>query len=289
MGEYSEDILHKLWDYELSIYNEFARVCEKYGFRYFASYGTVIGAMRHRGFIPWDDDMDVGMPREDYEKFLEVAPKELGSTFELLEARKTKVYVLPFAKLTRSDTTFIEATDTDRKYHSGIFIDIFPFDKVPEDAVERQKIQQKCWVIARLMVLCDYPKPKLPSSVKGFKKQVAYFGCYVVHVLLLLFGQSAKKLQSRYTAVASKYGKEHDTNRYAEFMLYKYEDNYGKEDVTYSEEELLPAVDMQYETQSIKVPQNSDVYLKKTYGEYMTLPPVEKRHCHFPAVLKFDE
>ena len=66
MGEYSEDVLHKLWDYELSIYNEFARVCEKYGFRYFASYGTVIGAMRHRGFIPWDDDMDVGMPREDY-------------------------------------------------------------------------------------------------------------------------------------------------------------------------------------------------------------------------------
>ena len=108
MGEYSEDILHKLWDYELSIYNEFARVCDKYGFRYFASYGTVIGAMRHRGFIPWDDDMDVGMPREDYEKFLEVAPKELGSTFALLEARKTKGYVLPFAKLTRSDTTFIK-------------------------------------------------------------------------------------------------------------------------------------------------------------------------------------
>ena len=66
----------------------------------------------------------------------------MGSTFELLEARKTKGYVLPFAKLTRSDTTFIEATDTDRKYHSGIFIDIFPFDKVPEDAIERQKIQQ---------------------------------------------------------------------------------------------------------------------------------------------------
>ena len=265
MGEYSEDILHKLWDYELSIYNEFARVCDKYGFHYFASYGTVIGAMRHRGFIPWDDDMDVGMPREDYEKFLEVAPKELGSTFALLEARKTRGYVLPFAKLTRSDTTFIE------------------------DAVQRQKIQQKCWIIARLMVLCDYPKPKLPSSVKGFKKQVAYFGCYIVHGLLLLLGQNAKKLQSRYSAVASKYGKEHDTNRYAEFMLYKYEDNYGKEDVTYLEEELLPAVDMKYENQNIKVPHNSDLYLRKTYGEYMILPPVEKRHCHFPAVLKFDQ
>ena len=105
----------------------------------------------------------------------------------------------------------------------------------------------------------------------------------------MLLGQNAKKLQSRYSAVASKYGKEHDTNRYAEFMLYKYEDNYGKEDVTYLEEELLPAVDMKYESQNIKVPQNSDLYLRKTYGEYMTLPPVEKRHCHFPAVLKFDE
>jgi lipopolysaccharide cholinephosphotransferase len=287
MAEYALEVLHRLWAVEKNIYTEFARICDAHGLRYFCAYGTALGAIRHKGFIPWDDDMDMGMPREDYEKFLQIAPAELGEHFELLEARRTPGYVLPFAKLTRSDTTFVEATDQDRTYHSGIFIDIFPFDLIWEDAAKRDKVEHKCWVLARLCVLSAYKKPKLPSTVTGWKKAVAYFGCGVIHYGLRLFGQTPKRLQERYAAVAATPAKEGATGLYADFVLYRFEDNYGQVDVVYKEETLLPPVQVPFDEITAAVPADWDTYLTQTFGDYMQLPPVDKRHCHTPAKLDF--
>ena len=287
--EYEPEVLQKLWKVEEGIYLEFARICDKHNLRYFCAYGTALGAIRHKGFIPWDDDMDMGMLREDYEKFLEIAPQELRENFELLEARNTKGYVLPFAKLTRSDTTFVEATDIDRKYHSGIFIDIFPFDAVPEDFEERKKIERKCWLIARLMVLCDYPKPKLPASIKGFKKSLVYAVCAVVHIGLKILGQTPSKLQVRYTKAASKYGESHDSNLYADFMAFNMEFDYGRPDQYFHKNTLFPAVDVPYENILVKVPHDWDKYLTDSYAKYMELPPIEQRHSHYPSKLEFSK
>lgn len=287
MADYSPDVLHRLWAVEKNIYTEFARICDKHGLRYFCAYGTTLGAIRHKGFIPWDDDMDMGMPRADYEKFLEIAPSELGEHFELLEARRTPGYVLPFAKLTRSDTTFVEATDQNRTYHSGIFIDIFPFDLIWEDAQRREKAEHKCWLLARLCVLSAYKKPKLPSSMAGWKRAVAYFGCGVVHYALRLCGQTPKKLHERYVAAACTPAKEGAKGLYADFVSYRLEDNYGQVDVTYTAECLFPTVQVPFDEIMAAVPQDWDTYLKYTFGDYMTLPPEDKRHCHFPAKLCF--
>lgn len=287
--EYEPEVLQKLWKVEEGIYLEFARICDKYNLRYFCAYGTALGAIRHKGFIPWDDDMDMGMLREDYEKFLEIAPQELRENFELLEARNTKGYVLPFAKLTRSDTTFVEATDIDRKYHSGIFIDIFPFDVVPEDFEARKKIEGKCWFIARLMVLCDYPKPKLPATISGSKKTLVYAICNIAHFGLKILGQTPAKLQVKYTQVASKYGKTHKGHLYADFMAFNMEVDYARPDQYFNKDTLFPTVDVPYENILVKVPHDWDKYLTDSYAKYMELPPIEQRHSHYPSKLEFSK
>lgn len=287
MATYTPEVLHRLWAVEKNIYCEFARICDKYDLRYFCAYGTTLGAIRHEGFIPWDDDMDMGMPRADYEKFLEVAPAELGEHYELLEARRTPGYVLPFAKLTRSDTTFVEATDQNRTYHSGIFIDIFPFDLVWEDAAQREKAEHKCWVLARLCVLSAYRKPKLPGGMAGWKRGVVLFGCGVIHYALRLFGQTPKKLHERYVAAASAPAKAGARGLYADFVLYRLEDNYGDADSIYTEDSLFPAVQVPFEDITVAVPRDWDNYLKISFGDYMTLPPEDKRHCHAPSKIDF--
>lgn len=285
--EYEPQVLHRLWDVEKEIYQEFARVCDKHGLTYFCAYGTALGAIRHQGFIPWDDDIDVSMPREDYEAFLSLAPGELGGQYELLDVENTKGYVMTFAKLTRRDTTFVEATDQDRTYHSGIFIDIFPIDVIYEDAAKRDRLGKKCWFLARLCVLSEYKHPKLPAALGGAKKSLARLACAGAYYALKAVGLNTKKLYAKYLKETTRPLREQVCGLYADVTQYGQECNYGQEDVTFREEDLFPTVMVPFEDIYVPVPHNCHQYLTNLFGDYMTLPPLEQRHTHYPAVLDF--
>ena len=113
---------------ELEMFKYYLAICEKHDLKYFLIGGTLLGAVRHKGFIPWDDDIDIGMPRPDYEKFLLVAQKELPEHI-FLQTHNTDIeYPNCFAKLRNSDTTFIETSCKKLKINHGIYIDIFPLD-----------------------------------------------------------------------------------------------------------------------------------------------------------------
>jgi lipopolysaccharide cholinephosphotransferase len=288
-AEYTPETLRRLWDTEEDILKEFVRICQAHDLTYFCAYGTALGAIRHQGFIPWDDDMDLGMPREDYETFVRVAPQELGARYTLLESRTTQGYVMPFAKLTRSDTTFVEATDQNRTYHSGIFIDIFPFDRIYADAKKRDKLLHKCWMLARLCVLSEYPSPKMPAGLNPVVRAVAKLGCGVLHLGLKVCGQSKDKLYARYVRTAMQPAREGEQGLYTDAVLYRLEDNYGQVDVCYAEEVLFPPVEVPFDGMTVAVPHDYDAYLTRSFGDYMTPPPEHQRHCHFPAVLEFGD
>lgn len=131
----------KVWATELGLFDELDRICKKHGIKYYAEGGTLLGAARHKGFIPWDDDMDFAMLRDDYNKFCEVAPKEIESPFFFQDYKTDKVNFL-FCRLRNSNTTALPLRGipyTDYTNH-GIFIDIFPIDAVPEDAEEEDKV-----------------------------------------------------------------------------------------------------------------------------------------------------
>ncbi len=132
----------KIWNKEIELLMEVDRICRKYDITYYAIFGTMMGAVRHKGFIPWDDDIDLGMARPDYVRFLNVAKYEVNSPY-FLKNIYTDNRVFHFSKLMDDTTSAIEFIDVDN-IHQGIFVDIFPLDVLPDDTKQSEIINMMC-------------------------------------------------------------------------------------------------------------------------------------------------
>ena len=131
-----------VWAVEIDLYIELKRVCDKYNLSLYADGGTMLGAVRHSGFIPWDDDMDFAMSREDYKKLCEVANREFNYPYFWLTEETDPGTAFGHGQLRNSKTTgFVEGGEVYGKNH-GIFIDVFPFDNVPDEESERRFLGQ---------------------------------------------------------------------------------------------------------------------------------------------------
>lgn len=278
---YDSETLRRLQLTELDILKDFASVCQKHGLPYFGVYGTVLGAVRHGGFIPWDDDIDVGMLRTDYERFLEIAEQELGDRYDILKVGSPEGYVMQLSKICKKNTTFIEATDTNRTYRSGIFMDVFPFDEIPRDPKLRKKQYRSTWIWGRACVLTQYGDPKLPELSPVLRK-VAAAGCKVVHRLFKLFHFTLEKADRHYRKAAMRYLGT-GTGCYTEFTYFD-----PDRSIIY-ESEITPLQDVAFEDTRINVPNDCSAYLTREYGDYMKLPAPEEQHNHYPAVLDFEQ
>ena len=146
----TSDRVRKLWDKEIEIYLYFKEFCRKHGLRYYAVGGTALGAVRHKGFIPWDDDMDFAMPHEDYQRFLELGSKELPWPYYLSCHLSDPVRGgILCSRLRRVDTTACSQFEYerfvkpgDREYKLGVWIDVLPLSYIPEDE-ETRRIQKE--------------------------------------------------------------------------------------------------------------------------------------------------
>ena len=140
--QYSDDELRRLHDTLYELLGEVARVCDRHGIAYFIIGGTAIGAHFWQGIIPWDDDIDIGMTRDNYERFLAIAPDALRPAY-FLQWQATDPHVpFYFAKVRKNDTLFCENQFKDIRMHQGIYVDIFPFDKVP-DSPRKERLQHR--------------------------------------------------------------------------------------------------------------------------------------------------
>lgn len=139
--------IEQVWAIEQDILDVIHRVCTENGLRYTLAYGTLIGAVRHKGFIPWDDDIDIMMPREDYEKLLEIWDGTAPVGYILQNVRTDPDFTQSFTKIRKDHTTFLQDEgEREKRYHKGIFVDIFPGDRVAPNQLKRKLQYAACAV-----------------------------------------------------------------------------------------------------------------------------------------------
>lgn len=258
------DKLRELQRCILDIALEFQRICEKNGLKYFLTYGTLLGAVRHQGFIPWDDDMDVGMPREDYEKFLRIAPSELGKDFFLQTAATDPAYAFGSAKIRLNGTALVEDYAVDSKQHNGIFLDIFPFDTMPKRGWQ-QWLHFRAAKCVKWAALGKTDYAFVKSKRRKFAKLMSAAFFFLRKDGALKLADKLRRLYER-----------RPTGRYVDMEWYK---------SVITDEDLQGGRTLLFEGYEFPVPQRSEQMLTEIYGDYMKLPPVEKRGIQHDVVL----
>ena len=141
MAVYSQEQLQKMQEVEIDLFKAFIEVCQKLQLKYYLLGGTLLGAVRHKGFIPWDDDIDVGMPRKDYEIFIQKAQDLLPEHYFVQTLYSEPTIPYNFCKIRNSNTTFVEYSIKKLNINHGVYIDVFPLDGYPNDKKEQKKIR----------------------------------------------------------------------------------------------------------------------------------------------------
>lgn len=277
---YDPQTLRKLQLTELEILRDFIEVCDRHEIPYFLSGGSAIGALRHGGFIPWDDDLDVCIPREEYERFIQIAEQELTDRYEILCADRTPNYPALNTQISKKGTKFRPMCFKNVKCDLGIYLDIFPYDHTVSDPVLRKKQIRSAWIWGKLYILRMIPFPMLPF--KGIKGKIVKFVCACTHYGMVLCRISKKWLYRKYRETCFRYN-DQDTGWYIDFQ-YTF-----PEKMLLSKEDIFPLHPVEFEGVSAYIIHEYHRYLTGQYGDYMQLPPVESRRNHFPYELDFGD
>ncbi|MFT8831011.1 MAG: LicD family protein [Lentilactobacillus hilgardii] len=268
MSETTISLIHQV---ELKIFKRFKQIVQQYEIPYIAMGGTLLGAVRHHGFIPWDDDMDVGMLRDDYEKFLQICSAEFQNDSYFLQTPWTdENYALSYAKILDRNT-YIEEKNNVNNARKGVFLDIFPLDKIPaspsrqrHQIIQMRRLDSRIYLKLRYNVI-DNPIRRLQSSLSPEQ--------------ILAASQFKKQRQQVMTQFNSKLALTDFKNLASQYA-------YDKEII--SQDQLENTMALPFENTQITVPKDFDTILTNIYGNYLQLPPVNQRNDKHIARLIMD-
>lgn len=270
--------LRKVQALSTKLLREFDRVCRELNIQYVVWAGTALGAVRHQGFIPWDDDVDVAMLRKDYERFNREAPAIISEEFEIVNMRTEPNFVSMVTYLTLRDTTFIPDFFEGCVYKKPLSIDIDILDNMPDDEKTYKRQSMRTWIWGRLLFVSTTPTPYVPFD--GWKKKLVHSACRVARGTMKLVGLTPQKIQNHWDKAAQAFENK-NTAKVADYA------DRNPAHWSATKDELFPAIDLPFENIIVKVPKEYDTILTRNYGDYMTLPPVEQRKNHRPSQLDF--
>lgn len=254
LAEYNRKLLRECQLKQLNILVEIDKVCRKHNITYWLDGGTLLGAVRHKGFIPWDDDMDIAMPLKDYDKFVKTAQKELPSHLFLQTKTTDKSAIHPITKVRDLNSFYVEFKDDfSADYQKGLYVDITPFIDFPTRFPSlSKKITKGLSVAYHILHSPHYYTPRAFAEFFYFSAKYALYRS-IWEVL------SATGGKGKYLSCITH------TNGYGMLHL---------------NESTFPVKTILFEGMKFSCPNNPDAYLTELYGDYMTLPPVEKRKIH---------
>lgn len=258
----------KLKEYEVKILDYFVSICNENKLSYFLAYGTLLGAVRHMGFIPWDDDIDVYMPAVDYYKLKEIMKRNPDKQYFYQSLETEKYYNLTFAKIRMNGTEAIEKKNQYEKMHKGIYIDIFPLLPFPDKTKDQKKFLFKLRML-NLLITADSVDKTRYSSYGKIGKSLSNFLKFIPRRIRNLVAEWLLKSIAFYKG---------------EFHNY-----FDVDEKIFSKEFFNDNTSLVFEGKSYNVPLNYDDYLTTMYGEYMILPKKENQVSHSFVKVSFGE
>lgn len=264
----------------LNIFKEFKRICDNHGLCYFAIGGTCIGAVRHNGFIPWDDDIDIAMPVADYRQFLAIAEKELKKPYSLYTPKDHIHWTWNFVKIQDESTTFIEKRlENEPDSYMGAFIDVMPIYGMPKG-----KFRQ--FVCSARNDYYQYMNRRQRHRYQGWKKSLDVFISVYKRIVYKSLRNDPMLFLNKIEACFGKYPYDNSDkvifgwrdrimNRHLNF-------SYG---TVFDHKYFASAIEYPFEDTIMNVPIGFDSYLSKEFGNYMSIPPERERLIHSTAIV----
>lgn len=260
--------LRPLWTALLDVYQAYAAVCRKHGLRHYVAFGTLLGTVRHKGFIPWDDDFDVLMPRPDYEEFVKIAGDELPEHLKFVNWKNTSDFMLLFGKIqdSRREKVNVVERQVGHQLSNGIFIDIFPIDGYPASFWGRI-LERFCGVL-RVSYFRFLTRKERPPAKSIAGKISTLLGGGIVP--LFRFRNRICMMRSSEDVVLSRRFDPDSCSAVTGNRVGSYEVVYPAG--IFGVPKMMP-----FDSILVPVPENYDMLLRLSYGDYMKLPPKEKR------------
>lgn len=268
--DYDTELMVGLQSVQLEIAEVIKRICEKNGIRYFLAYGTLIGAVRHDGFIPWDDDIDIMMPYPDLLKFEKACKTDLPDGYFYQSPQTDPEYRLSIMRVCKDNTLLLEKGTADKNIHHGIFVDIYPiYGAAPKNKRKKQIFQ----AMKRALYLLDEP----------VKNHGAVMRLGSTFLLKTKTKKGKARAQQKLFQNISQYDYDQSEN------VVCLDSSVVKMRTEYKREWFGDGVMHKFGDTQFMIPDNPDEILKKVYGDYMQLPPEDERKPHHDFVdIKFD-
>ena len=247
---------------EIELLKIFSEICEQHNLTYYALGGTLLGAIRHGGFIPWDDDMDICMLREDYEKLQDYLISNPDERYEVMSYKNNLNYVYPFMKVQDNQTYLLEE-DVRIDSNMGIYVDIFPVDGYEDDSVFKDKMTR---LIKKRQLSC--------YTFKGITNTKSLLNSLIRYISVIVFYFTNT---NKYIGGIDELAKSRKVDDYelVDYLIYK-----DMHKPVWKREWLEQTIMGVFEGKEFMIPKNYHEILTSDYGDYMQLPPVELRFSH---------